>query len=764
MECRNCAAKAEGAGALNNKIFAGVVIDQVHPSLDKLFHYSIPAELAGKAEIGMRVQVPFGPRTIQGYILSLDKETDIPEDKIKPLKKVLDPHPALSRSILPLIPWMKEEYHCLFIEAIRCFIPPGIRLNIKEKTQRVVYLTDTDSIEEWIQSVEGRSANMAAILRFLEQGDGVPLRELLESTGTPKSSVQTLEKKGYIRMEEEETYRNPWQIDKTPTAAPVYNEEQIHAIQAIEECIRAGQGRILLHGITGSGKTEVYMKAAATVLEQGKQVIVLVPEISLTPQTVGRFKGRFGDNVAILHSGLSLGERYDEWRRIRNNEVQIVVGARSAVFAPLERLGLIIIDEAHEDSYKSDVRPRYHARDLAAKRCELEGAVLVLGSATPSMEDYYKAEKGIYRLVEMCQRAEHQMLPTVETVDMRRELEAGNRSIFSQSLYSALDHTLSRGEQTILLINRRGYAQFVSCRSCGHVMKCSNCDVSLTYHAKGQMLKCHYCGHQEAYPQKCPECGSRYIKHFGLGTQKVEEELGTLFPSARLLRMDMDTTGRKGAHHRILDAFEKGSYDILLGTQMVAKGLDFPNVTLVGVLAADASLNLPDYRSCEKTFQLITQVAGRTGRGSKPGRVVVQTYQPEHYSIQYASEHDFAGFYRREIGIRRQFGYPPYSHIIRVLITGEKEKELAQFSKNMVEWIKGCIAKNALLEKGLLDLGAWPAPIERINSKYRWQVLIRIRTAGQYRDAYHSLADELIKTFYQETFTVTLDFNPLSLI
>jgi primosomal protein N' (replication factor Y) len=749
---------------MENKLYAGVVIDQVHPALDKLFHYSIPDELNGKAEIGMRVQVPFGPRSIQGYILSLDREIDIPADRIRPIKKVLDPHPSLRPSILPLIYWMKEEYHCLYIEAIRCFIPPGIRVNIKEKTHRVVYLTDSDSVEDWIRAVEGRSSNMAAILRFLEQEDGVPLRELLDSTDAPNSSVQALQKRGYIRIEAEETYRNPWQIDSAHTIAPVYNEEQKSAIQAIEACIRTGSGRILLYGITGSGKTEVYMKAAASVLEQGKQVIVLVPEISLTPQTVGRFKGRFGNNVAILHSGLSLGERYDEWRRIRNNEVQIVVGARSAVFAPLKRLGLIIIDEAHEDSYKSDVRPRYHARDIAEKRCELEGAVLVLGSATPSLEDYYKAEKGIYRLVEMIHRVDHQELPTVETIDMRRELEMGNRSIFSHALYSALEHVLRQGEQAILLINRRGYAQFVSCRSCGHVIKCSNCDVSLTYHAKGRMLKCHYCGYEEAYPQTCPECGSRYIKHFGLGTQKVEEELGTLFPSARLLRMDMDTTSRKGAHHRILEAFEKGSYDILLGTQMVAKGLDFPNVTLVGVLAADASLNLPDYRSSEKTFQLITQVAGRAGRGRKPGRVVVQTYQPEHYSIQYASGHDYAGFYRREIDIRRQFGYPPYSHIIRVLITGEKEKDLAQFSKNMVEWIKGCISKNVTLEKGLVDLGAYPAPIERINNKYRWQVLIRIRTAGQFRDAYHILADELIKTFYQEAFTVTLDFNPLSLI
>ena len=754
----------EGVMPLDNRKYAGVVIDQIHPALDKLFHYSIPSVLAPKTEIGMRVQVSFGRSILQGYILSLDEETDIPEEKIKPLKKLLDPHPALGRNSIPLIFWMKEEYHCMLIEAIRCFIPPGIRVNIKGKTQRVVYLTETDSLEEWVRSVENRSSYMASILRTLEQGDGIPVKELLDGTGASQSSIQSLLKKGYIRIEEEETYRNPWQIDKTPTVPPVYNEEQKKAIQAIQECIRIGHGTLLLHGVTGSGKTEVYMRAAATALEQGKQVIVLVPEISLTPQTVGRFKGRFGDNVAILHSGLSLGERYDEWRRIRNNEVHIVVGARSAIFAPLERLGLIIIDEAHEDSYKSEVRPRYHAREIAAKRCELEGAVLVLGSATPALEDYYKAVHGEYQLVEMDSRVDHRDLPPVETIDMRRELEMGNRSIFSQALYDALENTLRHGEQAILLINRRGYAQFVSCRSCGHVIKCSNCDVSLTYHAKERMLKCHYCGHQEPYPQKCPECGSRYIKHFGLGTQRVEEELGNLFPSARLLRMDMDTTSRKGAHHRILDAFGKGSYDILLGTQMVAKGLDFPNVTLVGVLAADSSLNLPDYRSCEKTFQLITQVAGRTGRGSKPGRVVVQSYQPEHYAIRYASGHDYAGFYRKEIGIRKQFGYPPYSHIVRILITGESNEKLTQYSKNMIEWIQEHIAGDVLLKRGLLDLGAYPAPIERINNRYRWQVLIRIRTSPECRDRYHLLADELLKAFYPKDFSITLDFNPLSLI
>jgi primosomal protein N' (replication factor Y) len=747
----------------NNK-YAGVVVDQAHPSLDKLFHYAIPEELEDQAQVGVRVQVPFGPRSLQGYILTIDEKIDIPREKVKPIRKLLDPAPALNPSIIPLILWMKEEYHCMLIEAIRCFIPPGLRLNMKGKMQKVAILQETDSLDDWIHQVEKRSPNMAAILRILGQEGRVPVNELLDMTGATSSSIHSLEKRGYIVLEEVETYRNPWAAQDNQTVAPELNNEQIYASGIIQQCIEAGKGTVLLRGVTGSGKTEVYMKAAEEVLQQGRQVIVLVPEISLTPQTVSRFKGRFGENVAILHSRLSPGERFDEWRRIRQNEISIVVGARSAVFAPLEDLGLIILDEAHEDSYKSDVRPRYHAREVAVKRCQLSQAVLVLGSATPALEDYYKAKLGEYRLVEIESRAEDQPLPPVEIVDMRRELEMGNRSMFSNDLYQALEATLRKGEQSILLINRRGYAQFVSCRSCGHVIKCTNCDVSLTYHAKGQMLKCHYCGYQKGYPRVCPECGSKYIKNFGLGTQKVEEELRELFPSARLLRMDFDTTSRKGDHHRILDAFEKRKYDILLGTQMVAKGLDFPNVTLVGVLAADASLNIPDYRSSEKTFQLITQVAGRAGRGIKPGRVVVQSYQPEHYSIQHASRHDYTGFFDKELDIRRQFAYPPFTHIIRVLITGEEEKTVVQYAKNMLKWIKENVERDNILKSGLVDLGVFEAPILRINNKFRWQVLIRIKQGIHIREAWHHLSDSLIRRFYHDNLTVTLDFNPLSLI
>lgn len=744
--------------------YAGVVVDQIHPSLDKIFHYEIPDHLYSCIQPGVRVQVPFGSRSLQGYVLSLEDKIDFPEEKIKPIKKVLDPKPALPKSLIPLIFWMKEEYHCLFIEAIRCFIPPGLRMNIKEKTHKIIVLEDTDALDDWIKTVEKRSSGMASILRMLEQNKSMPLEELLDLSGASRSSVQSLLKRGYIRIEEEETYRDPWPVDLRPIQPPELTSEQLYAVRMIENCLEKQRGTVLLFGVTGSGKTEVYMKAAEEAVSLGKQVIVLVPEISLTPQTVGRFKSRFGDKVAILHSRLSIGERYDEWRRIRTNEVTIVVGARSAIFAPLERLGLIIIDEAQEESYKSEVRPRYHAKEVAAKRCELEEAVLVLGSATPSLEDYYKAVKGDYKLAEIKHRIDHQSMPRVEMVDMRRELEMGNHNMISNKLYNAIEQVLNRHEQAILLINRRGYAYFVSCRSCGHVIRCRNCDISLTYHISDDALKCHYCGYREAYPIICPECRSKKIKHFGAGTQRIEEELYRLFPSVRLLRMDADTTGRKGAHQRILEAFKSQTYDILLGTQMVAKGLDFPNVTLVGVLAADTALNLPDYRSSERTFQLITQVAGRAGRGYKPGRVIVQTYQPEHYAFHYAANHDYIGFYNREIQIRRQFSYPPFAHIIKILLMGEDENNIIHISKNMVEWLKKRIGDDKQLKEGLLDLGAYSAPIERIKRKYRWQVLMRIHTNEIYRNAYHRLCNELINKFYDDDYSLSLDFNPITLL
>jgi len=607
---------------------------------------------------------------------------------------------------------------------------------------------------------------MGEILRILDQEDGIPLAELSEMAGgAPMSSFRSLEKKGWIKLVDEEVYRDPWD-DSMSASHDVHTltEEQQHAYKCIEQGLLAGEGNYLIHGVTGSGKTEIYMRVVQKVLEMNKQAIVLVPEISLTPQTVERFKYRFKNQVAILHSALSTGERYDEWRKIYNQEVSIVVGARSAVFAPFERLGAIIIDEAHEDTYKSEGSPRYDAIGVAKKRCELENATLIMGTATPSLEDYYDAQNKKCHLIVLKKRVDGRSLPSIEVVDMRKEIEKGNRSIFSHSLYKAIKEVLDNREQGILLLNRRGYAQFVSCRSCGYVVKCRNCDISLTYHSKENVLKCHYCGETRSYPKICPNCNSKYIKHFGIGTQRVEEEIKKFFPTARVVRMDVDTTSTKGAHQKIINAFRNREYDFLLGTQMVAKGLDFPTVTLVGVIAADVSLNLPDYKSSEKTFQLVTQVAGRAGRGDKKGRVIVQTYQPEHYAIIYASSHDYEGFYRKEIQVRKEFEYPPFSHIVRILVTGEEEKAVVELSCSIHEWIKAQIDNDLILKQGLVQCGVYPAVLERIRNKYRWHVVLWIKRDEMFNRKYHELMDGCLKVFRNPVNTVLVDFYPLGLL
>jgi len=753
---------------MNNKFFAGVVIDQAHPSLDKIFHYRIPEELRNKIQLGMRVIVPFGVsnKGIEGYVVSLEEKVDIPLDKVKPVIKILDDFPIILPKFIPIIHWMKKEYHCLTIEALRCFIAPGLKMNIKEKRHKVVYLNIDKNINKCIETVEKRSWYMAEILRILDQEDGIPLAELSEMAGgAPVSSFRSLEKKGWIRIVEEEIYRDPWDDSLAlPGEIHALTQKQQRIVEEIEKGLLNGKGSYLLYGVTGSGKTEVYMRVVQKALEMNKQAIVLVPEISLTPQTVERFKQRFENQVAILHSALSVGERYDEWRKIYNQEVNIVVGARSAIFAPFERLGVIIIDEAHEDTYKSDGSPRYNAVGVARKRCEIEGAVLVLGTATPSLEDYHGAQNRKYNLVTLERRIDNKPLPKVEVVDMRKEIEKGNRSIFSSSLYNSIKQVLNNGEQGILLLNRRGYAQFVSCRSCGYVVKCRNCDISLTYHSIENVLKCHYCGETYPYPHICPSCGSKYIKHFGIGTQRIEEEIKKFFPTARVIRMDVDTTSTKGAHQKILNAFRNREYDFLLGTQMVAKGLDFPMVTLVGVIAADISLNFPDYRSSEKTFQLITQVAGRAGRGDKEGKVIIQTYQPEHYAVQYASMHDYEGFYRREIEMRQKFEYPPFSHIIRILVTGEEEKSVLDLARSINEWIGNEIKADLILKQGLIKLGVFPAPLEKIRNKYRWHVILKIKCGSIFIERYHELMDDCLKMFRNPSNTVIVDFYPLSLL
>jgi primosomal protein N' (replication factor Y) len=511
---------------------------------------------------------------------------------------------------------------------------------------------------------------------------------------------------------------------------------------------------MLLYGVTGSGKTEVYLQAIACMLQKELASIVLVPEIALTPQMTERFVARFGNKVAVLHSRLSAGERYDEWCRVARGEALVVIGARSAVFAPVPKLGLIILDEEHEITYKQEETPRYHARDIALRRAEMHGAAVILGSATPSLESYTKALRGEYRLAKLPQRIAGRPLPPVEIVDMREELKSGNRSIFSRTLQAALRDALAAGKQAIIFLNRRGYSTFVLCRTCGHVMRCPACNVSLKFHSTLAMLCCHYCDYREPYPSACPACGGRYIRHFGTGTQKVEEELRRRFPAARPLRLDADSTARKGEYRQILASFRRGEANVLVGTQMIAKGLDFPKVTLVGVITADTALNLPDFRAGERTFQMLTQVAGRAGRGATGGRVVIQTYTPEHYAVVAARKHDFETFYREESARRKELGYPPFGYLVRLLVSGG---------------VEGNVMKAASLLTGFLgtEIEIWgpsPCPLEKVRGRYRWQLVLR----GDELEPLLAAAKEAANRFRQCAVTakvrLSLDVEPLHLL
>lgn len=546
------------------------------------------------------------------------------------------------------------------------------------------------------------------------------MKELGFSTALLNEAAQN----GWLTFIEKEAYRDPFanQTFEKTTALSLNAEQQV-AVETILQSVQEQQSQTyLLEGITGSGKTEVYLQVIAEVLNQGKTAIMLVPEISLTPQMVQRFKSRFGEHVAVMHSGLSQGEKYDEWRKIERGEAEVVVGARSAIFAPIENIGVIIIDEEHEASYKQEETPRYHARDLAIWRSEYHHCPVVLGSATPSLESRARAQKNVYQRLRLTQRANQAAtLPTIDVVDMRQEVENGNVSSFSMSLQEKLQERLEKNEQSVLLLNRRGYSSFVMCRDCGYVLPCPNCDISLTLHMDSKTMKCHYCGHEERIPYRCPNCGQDKIRYYGTGTQKVEEELQTLLPDSRILRMDVDTTRRKGAHEKILRTFGEGQADILLGTQMIAKGLDFPNVTLVGVLNADTALNLPDFRSSERTFQLLTQVSGRAGRAEKPGEVIIQSFNPEHYAIQLAKAQDYEDFYTKEMYIRHRGDYPPYYFTVQITASHPEENEAAKQMFQIATKLKQGLSPQAIL------LGPTPNAIMRVNNRYFYQVIIKYK-------------------------------------
>lgn len=629
-----------------------------------------------------------------------------------------------------------------------------------KKIRKVKPILQFEQYEEVLEDIHANATKQKLLVTVLQQLNGeIETVASFKERGLSTQIINTGVDKGWCKIVEVEVYRDPFSDTSfEPTFALMLTEDQTNAFDKINKAIEQQKSEVfLLKGITGSGKTEVYLQTIAEVLDKGQGALMLVPEIALTPQMVHRFKSRFGENVAVLHSGLSDGERYDEWRKIEKEEAKVVVGARSSIFAPLKNIGIIIIDEEHETTYKQEEFPKYHARDVAIWRADYHDCPVVLGSATPSLESRARASKNVYTLLELNKRANNKELPKVRLIDMREEAKMGNHSTFSSVLQTELERRIENNEQSVLLLNRRGYSSFVLCRDCGFVLECPNCDISQTLHMDTKTMKCHYCGHEEGIPSICPSCTSRSIRYYGTGTQKVEEELQALLPSARILRMDVDTTRKKGAHERIFKVFENKEADILLGTQMIAKGLDFPNVTLVGVINADTSLGLPDFRSAEKTFQLLTQVSGRSGRGEKEGEVVVQSYNPEHYAIQYAKKHNYDDFYKKEMHLRHISEYSPYYFLIKLSVSHTNEMTAAKKISEYVSFIKPVLSDKAII------LGPTPRSIARTHNRYHFQVMIKYKKEAHLMERLHELLHATQKEQAKGLY-ISIDYQPLDFI
>jgi primosomal protein N' (replication factor Y) (superfamily II helicase) len=798
---------------------AKVIVDVPTKQTDRPFDYTIPPHLDELIQPGIRVIVPFGPRKIQGFVISIETKTDI--EKLKPISQLLDVVPILNEELLELGDWLTEETLCFRVSSYQAMLPAALKAKYEKeisltnssdpnsltpilrnlflkqnrvnwtdiedngdylravkkemsnghlevnyvvknrankKTQKVLFFNKREEdLHGELESFSSGASKQKEVLQFFikEKLTSISKTQLMQQLSITDSPIKALIKKGYLLEKDTEIYRDPHANKQFKKTSPLpLTEEQQKAITPILASIEKKEHySFLLYGVTGSGKTEVYLQSIEDVIKKGRQAIVLVPEISLTPQMVDRFKGRFGSSVAVLHSGLSIGEKYDEWRKIHRKEVNVVVGARSAIFAPFDNLGIIIIDEEHENSYKQEENPRYHARDVAIFRGKYHHCPVVLGSATPTLETFARSSKGVYKLLTLSKRMHDKGMPTVDIVDMRDELREGNRSMFSTILYDKLLDRLAKGEQIVLFLNRRGYSTFVMCRDCGFVVNCPECDISLTYHRSGQRLKCHYCGFEEPLPQTCPSCSSEHIRFFGTGTQKVEEQINKLLPQARIIRMDVDTTSRKGSHEKLLTAFGEGKADILLGTQMIAKGLDFPKVTLVGVLTADTMLHLPDFRSSEKTFQLLTQVSGRAGRHDLPGEVVIQTYTPEHYSVQLASHHNFLDFYQTEMGLRKVHQYPPFYYLTLVTITHPEITKVVSITEKITNYLINKLSQRAII------LGPVASPIPRLKNRYRYQCMIKYKDEPLLKHTLKEVINHYQKDLQQDL-QITVDMNP----
>ena len=752
----------EGRGGMAAK-YADIIIDISHESVDRPFQYIIPQELSDAVYPGVRVHVPFGKGNNDkiGYVVDLSDQTDYPIEKLKTITAVDDKGITAEGSQIQIAYWLKRQYGSTMIAALRTVLPVKQKLKQLEK-KKVTRCIPAEGLREAAAVCEKKhQVAKARALYALAEEEILPYELLNRKLNVAPATLQSLEKQGYLKIDTESLCRNPVKRMEETESRVMLSDTQKTIIEDVLNDYRAGEPRTyLLHGVTGSGKTEVYLGVIEQMIAMGRQAIVLIPEIALTYQTLLRFYKRFGDRVSVINSSLSKGEKYDQIRRAKNGEIDVIIGPRSALFTPFPKLGVIVVDEEHESSYKSESMPKYHARETAIQIASMHHASVILGSATPSLEAYYRARQGEYKLYEMKGRHGNSVLPKVYTIDLREELKQGNRSVFSRKLKELITQRLEAGEQTMLFLNRRGYAGFVSCRECGHVMKCPHCDVSLSEHRNG-MLICHYCGHEEVRRERCPECGSKYLLGFKAGTEQIEEALRKEFPAARVLRMDADTTRTKDSYEKILSAFADEKADILVGTQMIVKGHDFPNVTLVGILAADLSLNQNDYRAGERTFQLVTQAAGRAGRGEKPGEVVIQTYQPEHYSIVHAARQDYRGFYEEEITYRDFMRYPPVAHMLAVLITSRDQESGKELGRLMTEMVNKECSRDEKVYRAIQLIGPAEAAVNRINDLYRhvfyvkhadYQILVGIK----------DVLELFCKEKEMKNQTVQYDFDPIN--
>ena len=744
-------------------MIAEVIIQSNAKDLNRVFDYKIPTEYEENALelIGARVLVSFARRKEleEGYIVNIKEST---EYEVKEIAKVEEKY--LNNEKIELANWMSKRYFCNIADCLKLMLPPGstrkVSNRVKEKSVNFVTLKkDEDEIEFDIETGKLKSAKQIRILKFLlENGDAL-ISDIEMFADGSRAIVNTLCKNGYTEIIEKKIERNPFEFKEIErTTKLTLTEEQANAFRTVCDSMDDMLfSEFLLYGVTGSGKTEVYLQLIEKALNEHKSSILLVPEISLTPQTVNRFIARFGkENIAVLHSKLSIGERYDEWNKINEGRAKIVIGARSAIFAPVKDLGLIIIDEEHDSSYKSEMTPKYDAKEVARFMCKEANVPLLLGSATPDIDTFYRAKNEEIMLLELKNRANNASLPDIEIIDLREELAKGNKSMISTRLYEEIQKNLNDKKQTILYLNRRGFSTFVMCRNCGYTVKCKNCNINLTYHSNTNKLKCHYCGYEEKLVTKCPSCGSEQIRYFGTGTQKLEYEINKLFPKASTIRMDIDTVSKKNSHEQILEKFKNDNIDILIGTQMVVKGHHFPNVTLVGVIAADGSLNIDDFRANERTFQILTQVAGRAGRGEDKGRVIIQTYNPDNFSIECAKKQDYNLFYNTEISLRKQLKYPPFCDIILIGFTSVIEKEVAKVAGKIHEYLKNRVLKENL---GIILYKALPSPIDKIKNKYRWRILIKCKFGEEITDLINDVLEEFQKTKSKST-KITIDLNP----